>query len=404
MKLTRFAVNNYKALKEIDFELGSVNVFIGTNGVGKSSVLEAIGILSASVNDRVDDESLYRRGVRLGTPKLYKSSFKAIDRLPNTIEFAIDWSDEESNYRYKVNLSNSTDNPEPCWSYFSESLTKDGINIPELTRGQSPKSVSLNNKENNSFDVDKYRGILTFFKNTSKTAFISGFYDMFKDYAVYTPSTDMLRGVSIDVSQKRPIGLHGGRLAEAISDLMNVNDDMFGTMDVEDLYELLDWVKEIEIGKPQKDMVPTGVPTPQRVIQFTDKYMKPGNDRLSSYDASEGALYVLFVLTLSLHPYAPKAFAIDNFDQAMNPRLARATMKCFCENVIANNKYAFVTTHNPLVLDGLDLLNPQIKLFTMDRTKNGFASITPVQVDEKLSTSSLSTLWLSGALGGVPNL
>lgn len=401
MELTKFVVSNYKALKEIEIELGSVNVFIGTNGVGKSSMLEAIGILSASVNEQVDDESLYRRGVRLGTPKVYKSSFKAIDRLPNTIGFAVDWVDKESTYGYKVNLSNSTENPESCWSYFSESLSKDGIAIPELTRGQRPKSVSPN-EEYSSFDIDKYRGILTFFKNTSKTAFISDFYDMFRDYAVYTPSTDMLRGVVADTSQKKPIGLHGGRLAEAVSDLLK--DDMFGTMDVEDLYELLGWVKEIEIGKPQKDMIPTGVPTPQRVIQFTDKYMKPGKDRLSSYDASEGALYVLFVLALSMHPDAPRAFAIDNFDQSMNPRLARATMKYFSENIITNNKYAFVTTHNPLVLDGLDLLNPKIKLFTMDRTRKGFTIITQVKVDEKLNESSLSTLWLSGALGGVPNL
>ena len=64
MKLTKFEVKNYKALKEISFEVGSVNVFVGTNGAGKSSILEALGILSASINEQVDDESLYRRGVK----------------------------------------------------------------------------------------------------------------------------------------------------------------------------------------------------------------------------------------------------------------------------------------------------------------------------------------------------
>ena len=403
MRLTRFAVSNFKALKEIDFEVGSVNVFVGTNGAGKTSILEALGILSASVNEQVDDESLYRRGVRLGTPRVYKSSFKALKRQPNTIGFMVEWSAEDSNYSYRVNLSNPTENPESCWSYFSESLSQDGINIPELTRGQRPKSV-LPHGDGNSFEVDKYRGILSFYKNTSKTAFISNLYELFRDYAIYSPSTECLRGGIADSSQKKPIGLHGGRLAEAINDLLS--SDMFGTMDADDLYELLGWVKHIEIGKPLKDMIPTGVPTPQRVIQFTDKYMKDsdGKNRLSSYDASEGALYVLFVLALSMHKEGPKAFAIDNFDQAMNPRLARATMKCFCDNIIENDKWVFITTHNPLVLEGIDLTNPRIKLFTMDRTPDGFASITQVRTNGGIDSSSLSRLWLSGALGGVPNL
>lgn len=403
MELKKFTVKNYKALKDISFEIGSVNVFIGTNGAGKSSVLEALGILSASVNEQVDDDSLFRRGVRLGTPKVYKSSFNALSRQPNTIEFMAEWIDMGREYGYKVNLSNPTDNPETCWSYFSETLSQDGVDVPELTRGQRTKKVSPQGGES-AFSIEKHRGILSFYKNTSKTAFIANFYDLLRDYAIYTPSTECLRGVIADSSQRKPIGLHGGRLEEAISDLLS--DDSFGTMDIEDLYELLDWVKNIEIGKPLKDMIPTGVPTPQRVIQFTDRYMKDyeGKNRLSSYDASEGALYVLFVLALSMHPDTPKSFAIDNFDQAMNPRLTRAVMKCFSENIIRNNKLAFVTTHNPLLLEGLDLTNPKIKLFTMDRDSNGFAEISEAKIKSGSDSPSISKLWLSGALGGVPNL
>jgi AAA15 family ATPase/GTPase len=110
------------------------------------------------------------------------------------------------------------------------------------------------------------------------------------------------------------------------------------------------------------------------------------------------------MLTLSLHSQTPQTFAVDNFDQAMNPRLARATMKSFCDNLIQNNKVAFITTHSPLVLDALDLTNDRIKLFTMDRNKKGAAIVSPVLVTSELSESSLSRLWLSGALGGVPNL
>ena len=36
----------------------------------------------------------------------------------------------------------------------------------------------------------------------------------------------------------------------------------------------------------------------------------------------------------------------------------------------------FLTTHNPLVLDGLDLSNDDIRLFSVDRDKNGQADFS----------------------------
>ena len=39
-------------------ELGRVNCLIGANGVGKSNILEAIGVLGAAANGVVDDEAL----------------------------------------------------------------------------------------------------------------------------------------------------------------------------------------------------------------------------------------------------------------------------------------------------------------------------------------------------------
>ena len=65
-----------------------------------------------------------------------------------------------------------------------------------------------------------------------------------------------------------------------------------------------------------------------------------------------------------------------------------------------------MTTHNPLVLDGLDLSNDDIRLFTTDRNKQGHVEVRRVQVSEKLlkMNQPLSRLWINGVLGGVPEL
>lgn len=65
MNLRKISFGNFKCLYNIAFEPGKVNVFIGTNGSGKSTILEAIGLLSAAMTDRVDSASLQRKGGRL---------------------------------------------------------------------------------------------------------------------------------------------------------------------------------------------------------------------------------------------------------------------------------------------------------------------------------------------------
>lgn len=92
--------------------------------------------------------------------------------------------------------------------------------------------------------------------------------------------------------------------------------------------------------------------------------------KFTGYDASEGALYVLFMFCLAMHPQTPSIFAIDSFDHTLNPRLAKKMTQIFCEEILKNEKHVFIITHNPLVLDGLDLINegqPLSKLWVNGR-------------------------------------
>ena len=61
MKIREISIQNFKSLYNVSFEPGRLNVFIGANGSGKSSVLEALGVLSAAMTDRVNTNSLQRK-------------------------------------------------------------------------------------------------------------------------------------------------------------------------------------------------------------------------------------------------------------------------------------------------------------------------------------------------------
>ncbi len=114
-------------------------------------------------------------------------------------------------------------------------------------------------------------------------------------YEIYQLDTLTLRGNIADPTQITPIGLNGGRLADAMEEL------------------------------------------------FYEESMFTG------YDASEGALYILFILTLAIYFKVPGMFAIDSFDHALNPRLAKRITEIFSKLIIENEKTVFMTTHNPLV-------------------------------------------------------
>ena len=72
-------------------------------------------------------------------------------------------------------------------------------------------------------------------------------------------------------------------------------------------------------------------------------------------------------------------------------------------------RQVLLTTHNPLVLDGLPLKDDRVRLFTVSRTSSGRTCVRRIEVDEALLAKgrdgwTLSRLWVMGHLGGVPNV
>lgn len=392
MNLKKISVGNFKSLFHVSFEPGKVNVFIGANGSGKSTVLEAIGLLSAAMTDRVDANSLQRKGVRLSASSLYKSNFKG-QRAKPTIDLSLEWEEEEQSdiFRYDVHLTTPKDTD--YWKYHSESFSQN----EERKWGRSNASQKQGNNYIGFFLIDENPELV----NGREIA------KLFSNFGIFQPNTLTLRGTVPDPNQMSPIGLNGGRLAEALQDIIKEKDGdiRFGSLYMDDVLEMIDWASDISIDIPKKTSINSNIPTTRQIIEFSDRFMK-NTAKFTGYDASEGALYVLFMLCLAMHPQAPSVFAVDSFDHALNPRLAKKITQVFCQQILENKKHVFLTTHNPLVLDGLDLKNDDIRLFAVDRDRNGFAQIKRIQVSEELlrEGQSLSRLWINGRLGGVPEL
>ncbi len=391
------SVKGFKSIRELELELGQVNVFVGANGSGKSNFLEALGMLSAAAGGRVDDQALVRRGVRPGVPALYKSSHVGKSDF-RFITFSATWRMLEEEATYRVELDNVLKEPKPAWLYHSERVLLDSDQYAERTDYAARMRPDT--------------GMTHLFRASAKSREVSAdLLAVLEDFAIFAPATPILRGTAPDPAPRVPVGLFGGQLAEAVEDLLDLDTQMFGDVELDQVLELLDWVADLSVAPPSREIISPNVPSTRLIVRFRDAWMQKERNVLSGYDASEGALYVLFALVLALHPTAPRLLAIDNFDQAMHPLLARALTKLLCEQVLAseNRRQMLLTTHNPMVLDGLNLRDERIRLFAVDR-REGMTQVKPIRVTESLLQDleqeqvTLSELWVMGRLGGVPRL
>ncbi|MEM7532191.1 MAG: AAA family ATPase [Chloroflexota bacterium] len=416
--LDKISVQGFKSIYDIqDLELGQVNVFIGANGSGKSNFLEAVGILSAAIDGRVNAKNILERGVRHGNPTLYRTSLKESE-TSSLIKFDVQTQEKNDLYLYKLHLSHPNKDVPDNWIHQTEKIFKYGNNfwveVDDVLETSRRLLELLTKVEKPPYD-DYTRGIVFTQINDSQSSLppISNFHHILSNYMIFSPLTPILRGIQSDIYQRYPLGIYGGRLAEAINELLSFDEEMFGSMDLEDVLELIDWVDSFDITSPTRELLSPSVPTLQTIIRFRDYWMNQENNSLSGYDASEGALHILFLLVLALHPHTPRLFAVDNFDQALNPRLAQAFMERFCEIILASNpsKQILLTTHNPAVLNGLDLTDDRIRLFSVNRDAGtgGATQIRRIEVSEEIIEAdekglSLSNLWMMGVLDGVPNI
>ena len=397
--LDKLSVRTFKSLDDVTVDLGLVNVFIGANGSGKSNLLEALGILSAAADGKVDDQALLARGVRPGLPALYKSAFPARSgrRIPPHLHFGA----HGGQAGYEVSLHNPLKDPAPAWRFKTELWEDDNDRLVE----RLPVKASKINPE---------RGLAALKAvEVSKRAALD-LLRLLQSYVIFSPATAVLRGVAPETQPRQPVGLSGGNLPRAILDLLRqrtLDEDDRSRRICQDVLRLVDWANSF--GWTSSDRLPLSpaASASKDAIRFRDRFMRKDRNILSGYDASEGALYALFLAVVSGHEASPALCAVDNADHGLNPRLARSLMEHLCRWYLDSGepRQILLTTHNPLVLDGLPLQDDRVRLFTVSRTGSGRTSVRRVVVDDRLRERaeqgwSLSRLWVMGHLGGVPDV
>lgn len=395
--------------------------------MGKSNVLEAIGLLSACLSREITADELNKKGVRLSVPTLFKAAFKN-HKLRSNFDLKATW---DNGIKYATSVSAGPQSEE--LSFHSELLSISD----EKVLGRSPHGFSLpavegsiNVKEG---DIRSTRGIWDVFRHLlpeHQKNILTNELESFGHYAIYSPQTAFLRGTEIENNSVKPIGLNGGGLAKAFSTVSSYwerlrRTDTKAWAELNDVLSLVwvpGWTSSIRVEPINPTLVSSQVKTADSALYFIDKHMNASRNKLSAYDSSEGTLYLLFIVTLLLHPEAPKVFAVDNIDSALNPKITRSLLetiiKVCCSdksgpNTLGPNQ-VFLTSHNPTSLDAFDLFDDQQRIFVVMRDKeDGSSKITRLKPPPNATKAdwirtsqgrNLSEMWIEGRIKGALGL
>lgn len=385
-------IKNYKSIVDTTIQLGGFNVFIGANGCGKSNILEAIALGAAASDNKVHFEYFANRGIRITDPYLMFPRFSK-DKIDKIIISLIDSMGKSSSY-YILSDDNDTSptkikvlKDSDLNAEIKEKINNNEIDLREwlsaIFQKQSDSQIKVDNEYKNiSIDIRQDFEHITIMPITILHSFL-----------IYSLEESKLR--QADASNRiYPLGNHGEGLFSYLKEISKRENAVGFFNELKENLSVFDWFDDIEI--------PNGQLSNEFNIVLKDSYL---DETLSAFDqrsTNEGFLYLLFYLTLIISDETPKFFAIENIDSSFNPKLCREVIKRLIVLAQKHGKQIIATTHNPSVLDGLDLNDDSVRLFTIRRGIDGDTKASRVTLKDQL-TIPLSEAWQRGYLGGLPD-
>ena len=375
--ISDITIKNFKSVVDVSLPLGRFNLLIGANGCGKSNILEGIAMGAAASSDKLDYEYFANRGIRVVEPRFMLPAFDGIEE--NLIEVCV--TDKEGHetvldIRYDRNAKPAR------WVNDNEYDWSNMVPPEELEEGLKELRQGFDSTNDD---------VLKIVPRGNKFMVIPTNIDI-NPFLIYSLEESKLRQAD-NSNRTYPLGRHGEGLFAYLKELSQRPDSNTIFEEIKEHLKILDWFDDLE--------VPTGQLSMEFNLKLKDSYL---TDTLNTFDqrsTNEGFLYLLFYLTLIISDETPRFFAIENIDTAFNPKLCREVTRRLIELARKHNKQIIATTHNPAVLDGINLYEDDVRLLVVRRTIDGYTKTNRVTLKGEM-TMPLSEAWQKGFIGGLP--
>lgn len=401
--IREFTIENFKSIESFTLPLGRVTVLIGENGAGKSNILEAMAFFVAALQHKADHEVLFSRGVRDCKNSAVISAFGT--RPKNSFRIAA--RSGRKNDICNLKFEPSREDPSSEWNISDGHIittpeNKDWLlqfNMEEFSQLEKAAKIISYGKQNdaaNNVDNDFVKSLIPKIVESGrrfKRMLAKGLRANDSPFVIFSPENTALRTFESE-GQMRPLGVRGEGLFKLVQHFAEHQPSKFNLLRRE--LKLFDWFEDFAI--------PKRLGIGESRLDIKDRFLA-AKRLLDQRSANEGFLFLLFYLCLFLSPQTPKFFAIDNIDASLNPKLCAEMMRRLVALAKQEDKQVVITTHNPAILDGLDLKDKEQMLYAIQRNEKGrtIAQRIPAPKPQPGEPAlKLSHAYLRGLLGGVP--
>lgn len=416
--ISEIQIENFKSIAKLSLKPGSVTVLIGENGSGKSNILEAIAFAAAASADKLDNEFLVNRGIRVTEKNWMQSAFVIDTKSTSGLGFLAKRMRGATSQPTSIKVWGE-DPDRPLAMNISRIIRRQPMIVPEfwsvdyeIADEEIEKEFladefqqELEKFQSAYTDADEAKEIGTILRRIvarrlasrrkHKQAPVIAAQLALRDFLIYAPENSVLRTFEKEGAIE-PLGPRGEGLLKLLQ-VTSANGNEKFAKDLKSHLALLGWFGDLHL--------PTEADEMQGRVRIHDRWLPEGAPFFDQRSANEGFLYLLFYFTLFLSKQTPAFFAIDNIDNSLNPKLCSQLMRQIAVLAAKSGKQVICTTHNPAILDGLNLHDDQQRLYVVRRSSEGSTIVDRVKAPRPRPEGqpvSLSTAFMSGMLGGLP--
>jgi predicted ATPase len=379
----RIRIQGFRRLQDVELKLQPLNVIIGANGSGKSSLLDVFSLLAASASGRLKAVMSEMGGFVSNLSILNINSSQEM-----LLEVAMSVPDRKPiEYRLRISAQGM------------------GFEITdeELYQDQGKKRhftfLSSNMMRVKYFDTQDQRLLPPKWNHDDSESALSQVPKMYQE-----PESFRERLASsthyhvLDVSRRAPVrlpqpmrqanlpGQNGEDLVSCLYTLRETEPDLF-----EEIESIL------RIGFPDFERL-NFPPVAMGTLGMTWKE-KSSKSPFYMHQLSDGTLRFLWLVTLLKSPGLTKITMIDEPEVSLHPELCELLADLLRD--ASHRTQLFVATHSDLLIR---FLKPH-EILTISLTEHGTSQFTRADdfdLDDWLEEYSLDQLWRMGRLGGRP--
>ena len=333
MKLTSVRIRHFKAIQDSGtIKLGPLTAFVGYNGTGKSSILEAceffqkyaLGGLGDALGDWYRFDHILWQGA--ARQKDIRSPF-----FQRPMEIALGGKAGKTGWKAALEVGELA---AQLRSYEARSVL---AKREYLKVGHTSKEYRVEDRERG-----RPRTGSQILDQDSAVDFRKWMFLALDPHAIGQPRRRP------DGKGDEPLLKTGGNLADLLNTFLDRDVDGFNAM-IEALQYIVPYVANV---RPDvtKDMVER-----RSLLQMTERFRAGRDVVLPGWVMSGGTLRLLALLAALRNPEGPSILFIEELENGLDPRAIGFVVEEIRSAVMAGDKQVIITTHSPYLLDKLSL-------------------------------------------------